>query len=412
MDHIEPIKCLIVRIKQDKGVGPVTWSATDFSPVDAVQIVSLLRSYSGLSRAELAALMHATPATITHQVRGLIDGGWVQEAGVRRSLGGRPRVGLCLNDQAAFAVAVEVGLTTVVIAAVDFGGHIVAARRIPESVAAITQGITVIAAAIREVVEEVDAPPEKWAGLGLAIPGIWDMSSQSVAFAPNLVQWTGINLVELLRRTVGLDPVVVENDADASALGELWFGAGRELQDLLFVLCDVGIGSGIIIQRRLVRGQDNTVGEIGHLVVEHARDLPACGCGHVGCLESVASLAALQRYVAHGMVEAEALKTIAGYLGMALAGVVNLLGPQTTILGGALFDRHPVLWPLLVQDTRSRVLTHLLHRTQFILSPLGDQAALLGLAGLIFGRRLSPETGPRLSAAPRRLTGNTKPLDF
>ncbi len=378
--------------------------------IEADHIIRILRNYPQLSRSELVTLLPVTPATLTHQVRDLIDAGWIVETSSHRSsTGGRPRIGLSVDNGAAYAVVVSVGLTTVLIAAVDFGGHIVAKREIQDSMTAVAQGINVVSDAIKEVMMQLAIDASKWAGLGVAIPGIWDPDSESVVFSPNLPDWNGMKVGELFRRSTNMESVIVENDADAAAWGELWFGAGREIQDMMCVLCDVGVGSGLVINRQLVRGQDNSVGEIGHIFVDSHGPSYTCGCGHVGCLEAVASLGALNRYLAAGMTQAEALDRVAQYIGMALGSIVNVLCPQVVVLGGAMIQTHPVLWPLIVQNTRARILNHLLHKTQFILSPLGENAPILGLAGLVFERRLQADPGAPTDTVPPSQWGRTKP---
>lgn len=378
--------------------------------IEADHIIRILRNYPQLSRSELATLLPVTPATLTHQVRDLIDAGWIVETSSHRSsTGGRPRIGLSVDNEAAYAVVVSVGLTTVLVAAVDFGGHIVAKREIRDSMAAVAQGINVVSDAIKEVMTQLAVDASKWAGLGVAIPGIWDPDSESVVFSPNLPDWNGMKVGELFRRSTNMESVIVENDADAAAWGELWFGAGREIQDMMCVLCDVGVGSGLVINRQLVRGQDNSVGEIGHIFVDSHGPAYTCGCGHEGCLEAVASLGALNRYLAAGMTQGEALDRIAKYIGMALGSIVNVLCPQIVVLGGAMLQSYPVLWPLIVQNTRARVLNHLMHKTQFILSPLGDYAPLLGLADLVFERRLQIGQGAPVDTVPPSQWGRTIP---
>ena len=369
--------------------------------VELGDIVRLLRNRPQLSRSELSTLLPVTPASLTHQVRDLIDGGWVKEATTHRSsTGGRPPMGLTLDNAAAYAMVVSVGLTTVLVAAVDFGGRIVVKREIPDSMTAIAQGITVISQAIRDVIATVGVDTNKWAGLGIAIPGIWDPDREVVVFSPNLPEWNGMKVGELFRRSTGIDSIIVENDADAATWGELWFGAGRNIQDMMCVVCDVGIGSGLVINGQLVRGQDNSVGEMGHIFVDSHELDNVCGCGRIGCLEAVASLGALNRYMVEGMSQAEALDKVSAYMGMALGSIVNVLCPQVVVLGGATLQTYPVLWPLVVQKTRARVLNHLLHKTEFILSPLGDRAPLLGMAGLVFERRLHTDEVPENTVSP------------
>ncbi len=375
-----------------------------YGRADIGRLINLLRNYPQLSRSELAAMSLVTPATIGHQVRDLMEAGWIKESSSRRGAQvGRPRLGLVVNDEAAYAIVAVIGLTTVIVAMVDFGGHILIKREIPQSMAAVARGITVVSQTISEVMAAQALDPVKCAGLGIAIPGIWDAENETVVFSPNLPEWEGMKVGELFRRSVGIEPVVVENDADAAAWGELWFGTGRDVQDMMYILCDVGIGSGLVINRQLVRGQDNSVGEIGHMWVGAPDSTSRCGCGHHGCLEASASLASLNRYVDAGMSLSDALEKIAEYVGMSLSSIINLLCPQALVLGGALLEQNPVLWPLIVQSTRSRVLNHLLHKSQLILSSLGSHAPLLGLASLVFERQLLAAQGyPPESLSPTR----------
>ncbi len=386
------------------------WPQNSGTRMDADYIIKLLRNYPQLSRAELSTMLPITPATLTHQIRTLIDSGWIGETTAHRSaIGGRPRMGLSVDNTAAYAVTVVVGLTTVDVAVVDFSGHIVVQREIEHFMTAVSQGIAVISETIQEVIEQAAIDPHKWAGVGISIPGIWDPDSETVVFSPNLPQWDGMKIGELFRRSLDVPDIIVENDADAAAWGELWFGAGRDIQDMVYVLCDVGIGAGLVINHQLVRGQDNSVGEIGHMFVTSEGPDYSCGCGHVGCLEAVASLGALNRYQDGGMTQDAALDHVAQYLGMALGSIVNILCPQVVVLGGAMLQSYPVLWPMIVHNTRSRVLNHLMHKTQFILSPLGDHAPLLGLADLVFSRRLHRDPGSPLDTLAYQQWGRVTP---
>lgn len=364
-------------------------------------LVNVLRNYPYLSRAELNTMLPVTAATLTHQIRDLIDAGWVQENSLRRpSTGGRPRVGLTLRNDAAYAISVLIGPNTTTIAVTDFGGHIVVKEHLCHPMASITKGISAINQTIEKLLSTHAIDRQRLAGVGIAIPGIWDPETETVVFSPNLQEWAGMKLYELFRRTTQFSSIVVENDADAAAWGELWFGAGREVQDMMYVLCDVGIGAGIIMQRQLVRGQNNSLGEIGHLFVDSQNSDFVCGCGHFGCLEALASLTALDRYLAQGVPAPVALDTIAQYLAIGLGGLINVLCPQMVVLGGTMLKSYPELWPLTFRYTRSRLLTHLTHKTQLILSPLEDNAALLGLAGLIFERRLAESQGQTVNTVP------------
>ncbi|AEJ40159.1 XylR [Sulfobacillus acidophilus TPY] len=357
-------------------------------------ITYTLRNYPNLSRAELATMLPVTPATLTHHVRELIDGGWVEEQSARRNnTGGRPRMGLTLRNEAAYAIAMTVSPDLLTGAIVDFGGHIIAKMRLEHPMGQIPSSLQVIQRMTDVLLERYPHQSGRFAGYGIAIPGIWDPESETVVFSPNLQEWAGMKLRELIRRSTDTEPTLVENDADAAAWGELWFGAGRDVQDMMYVLCDTGIGAGIIIQRQLIRGQNNSIGEIGHIFVDSSDSEFLCGCGQYGCLEALGSLTALQRYHAGGMTLSSSLGRVSRYLSIGLGGLINVLSPQVVVLGGRMLAMYPDLWPAIVRDTRSRLLNHLTHKTQLILSPLEDNAPLLGLAGLLFEQELARSQG-------------------
>ena len=359
-----------------------------FMHTDVAGIVELLRERPNLSRAELGQNLGRTPATVTHLVRGLIDSGIVEEIGSHRSFNGRPRIPLRLNPSVMYAFAVDVGVSSVSIAVLDFGGELIYLHEIPQSVAAITEGVSVIADGIQEVFKKTGIEKEKFCGLGVSIPGIFNSAKGTVIFSPNLPEWTGMSLKEMFRTETGLETVVVENDANAAALGELWFGSGKHLQDIICIISDAGIGAGIIHNRELVRGEDNAAGEIGHMLVHTDAKAPVCGCGNQGCLESVASLTVVQRKIQQGEPINEVLEQTTNYLGIAFSNLINTLSPQALILLGPMLTDYPEMWPLAVQKTRARMMPYLLHRTLFLPSALGKHAPLYGLAGLLFSEAL------------------------
>lgn len=362
--------------------------AEGFMHSDVTEIVELLRERPSLSRAELGQNLGRTPATVTHLVRGLINSGIVVEIDSHRSINGRPRIPLHLNPSVMYAFAVDVGIESVSIAVLDFSGKMIYLHEIPQSVSAITEGISVIADGIQYVFAQVGIDKEKFCGLGVSIPGIFNTAKGTVIFSPNLPEWTGMSLQEMFRTETGLDTVIVENDANAAALGELWFGAGKKLQDFICVISEVGIGAGLIHNRQLVRGEDGAAGEIGHMLVDTDTEAPLCGCGKQGCLESFASLSVVKKRIEQGESIAEVLDQTTNYLGIAYSNLVNTFSPQALILLGSMMTDYPEMWPLAIQKTRARMMPYLLNRTLFLPSALGKHAPLYGLAGLLFAEAL------------------------
>ena len=219
-------------------------------------------------------------------------------------------------------------------------------------------------AVLGRMVESLDAAlaragveREQLAGLGIASPGAVDVERGVVPNAPQLPGWQDVPLARLMAERVGV-PAILENDASAAALGEHRFGAGRGTRHMLYITVSTGLGGGIIIDGELYRGKSGAAGELGHMIIDI--DGPPCGCGARGCLEALASGTAIARRGERlaesgdspvlarlrgqeGPVTAEMMKRAADmgdaasreafreaghYLGVALAGYVNIFDPE------------------------------------------------------------------------------------
>jgi len=231
-------------------------------------------------------------------------------------------------------------------------------------------------------------------GVGVALAALTDENGQVVSW-PNRPAWRGLPFQALLQAHWGL-PVTVEDDANAAALAEWAFGAGREYRHVLVMMVGTGVGAGLILNGSLFRGRHGWAGELGHLVV--APDGPACACGNRGCLQVMASGRVLDRLAAErglsgaaAVVAAaergeawasEALSASGRWLGLAAANVVNLLDLEAVIIGGGLSGLGPPWWSTLDETLHAHLLnssqrTIALHR-----SGLPDTAGLLGAARL------------------------------
>jgi len=229
---------------------------------------------------------------------------------------------------------------------------------------------------------------------GVALAALTDEEGNVVSW-PNRPAWRGLPFRSLLQVHLGL-PVLVEDDANAAALAEWAFGAGRKYQHVLVMMVGTGVGAGLILNGNLFRGRHGWAGELGHLVV--LPDGPACPCGNRGCLQVMASGRALDRLAAergltgaaavtaaaeHGEAWAgEALTASGRWLGLAAANVVNLLDLEAVVIGGGLSGLGPPWWSTLDETLHARLLnpshrTVALHR-----AVLPDTAGLLGAAYL------------------------------
>jgi glucokinase len=248
-------------------------------------------------------------------------------------------------------------------------------------------------------------------GLGFGFPGQVDYKTGVVKSAPNIPGWVDIPIAKMIEDEFRV-PVKVDNDVRCAALGELNFGAGIGCENLICITVGTGIGSGLIINGKLVRGASNAAGEIGHIKLQ-MHDGPLCGCGDTGCMEAFASgpaiVAMAQRYIQGGksakfremadseitpFIVSEAAKAgdpvaitifriMAEYIGIGLASVVNLLNPEKIIIGGGVADAGDLLMKPLVETLKSRAMKIAGDKVEVVPAQLGNTAGVIGASLLI-----------------------------
>ena len=185
-------------------------------------------------------------------------------------------------------IGIDVGGTNVKIALVDSNGKIGYSDTIPTR-AEMGYEYTVnnMKQAIRDLLTETKLSPKDIEGIGFGLPGQVDFKSGIVRLITNIPGWVEIPLAKMIEDEFHI-PTRIDNDVRCAALGELNFGAGKGCENLICITVGTGIGSGLIVNGKLVRGASNAAGEIGHIKLQ-MQDGPICGCGDTGCLEAFAS---------------------------------------------------------------------------------------------------------------------------
>ncbi len=239
---------------------------------------------------------------------------------------------------------------------------------------------------------------------GLSAPAVIDQEAGSVTASPNIPALNGLRLAELIQTKIGL-PTILENDANAAAVGERWLGALAGVNNGICVTLGTGVGGGIILDGKLYTGANGTAGEIGHICVEPF-GVP-CECGSRGCVEQYASATAIirmaeeesgggesgsgERMTAESIYDSalggdvaatQIFQTAGFYLGIALGGVVNMLNPEVISIGGGVAQA----WDLFIEETRRQIKLRAFQqpaeRVKLVRSRLGDNAGILGAARL------------------------------
>ncbi|WP_028800313.1 ROK family transcriptional regulator [Streptomyces sp. 142MFCol3.1] len=343
-----------------------------------------------LSRAAVASRIGLTRAAVSTLVDELIRSGLLEELGPERpGRVGRPGSALAVSGRGPAGIGAEVGVDHLAVCAVDLRGDIRARAvrngtnrgRSPEPV------VEELSAMVRQVVAEAEREGLWPAGLAVAVPGLVARDARTVIRAPNL-HWQDTDLSALLPADL---PLTVDNEANFGGLAELWLGDATP-RDFLHVSAEIGIGAAVLVDGHLLRGTRGFAGELGHVPVHP--DGPECPCGGHGCLEQYAGEEAVLR--AAGLEPGEdrvgllseraaqgdphvrhALRDAGTALGIALTGAVNLLDPETVVLGGALSGLAPWLLPSLEEELARRTAGP---ACAVSVSRLGPEGPLLGAA--------------------------------
>ena len=238
--------------------------------------------------------------------------------------------------------------------------------------------------------------------VGVGAPGVIRMDKGIVVKSPNFPDWNNLPLRDELEHALRI-PVVIENDANAAALGEQWRGAGRGINSMILLTLGTGVGAGIVLDNKIWQGADGMAGEVGHMTL--VPDGRQCGCGNSGCLEMYASargivqsyreaagmlditqapeLTSTQVYQAARKGEPVArrvMKDMGTMLGIGIANLINIFNPNMIVIGGGVKDA----WDLFIGATHEEIMRRAFQvpaeRTEIVPSLLGDDAGLIGAA--------------------------------
>jgi predicted NBD/HSP70 family sugar kinase len=347
-----------------------------------------------LTRAALAETTGLTKTTVSKLVGDLIDAGMAVESGtVHDGERGRPGVAVRLSGHRVAALGLEINVDYLAACVVDLSRSVRLLR---------TQAVDNRAASpsdvimrLRELATSMLAGAAELglsvAGAIVALPGPVDRSTGTVHRAPNL-GWRDVAVAGMLALPL---PLLVDNEANLAALGELWFGSGASLGDFLHVSGEIGIGAGLVVDGALFRGAHGFAGELGHVVV--SPDGPGCRCGGTGCLERYAGQDALlppgeemaellARLRAGEPSAAAACERAGSALGVALTTAVNLIDPDTIVLGGIFAPLFPWVSGPAEQTMRRRLGQMRARVPAVVVSKVGADAATLGAAGQVIQR--------------------------
>jgi glucokinase-like ROK family protein len=374
-----------------------------------LRLLRLLRDNGAVSRAELADRLEMPRPRLLAELERLVGLGYVAEAGLAASRGGRRSTLVELSSDLRFA-AVDLGASSIDVEVVNGRLEPVAAYN---EQADIRSGPKAILQRVNELLHKAaaDGAYHKLDAVGIGVPGPVSFRDGVPVSPPIMPGWDRFPVRELLTREHGC-PAVVDNDVNIMAIGERHGGVARSVDDFLFVKIGTGIGCGIYLGGEVYRGTDGCAGDIGHIQVDSHG--PMCSCGNVGCLEALFSGAALakdatvsarsgaspalaERFaaagavtaldVAEGAVEGDVtcirlIRDGGRRVGGVLAGLVSFANPSMIVIGGGLAQLGHILLAEIRSVVYRRSLPLATGNLPVVLSELGPRAGVTGAAVL------------------------------
>jgi predicted NBD/HSP70 family sugar kinase len=368
-------------------------------------VLNYVREREPISRAEIARETELQRSTISAIVEGLTSEGLIEEVGEGESTGGRRPTLLRIRTAGAMAIGVAITPTMTTVATSDLAGRVIEEQHFPTDPDP--------EKTLKQLIELVREFSTKSSGsiesMGISLPGLVDPSTGTAIYVP-FFKWRDIPLAQKISKATGL-PVTIDNDANAVALAELWFGRPEvcDARDFIMVLVAEGIGTGIIFDGQVYRGERGAAGEFGHMIVGSGAPVP-CSCGNYDCWEAFSSeRATVMRYHnSTGVEEApglsfnsvidlalagernaeRALVEMAHYLGIGISNLIVGFSPEAVVVGGDITRA----WSLVadaLSETMERSVRRGLPSARILPSTLGPTPTLRGALSLVLASKFA-----------------------
>lgn len=383
---------------------PADYNVKSFNKHAALDLIRF--TAGGLSRTELAERMGLTRAALSLIVTDLLKSEVVQETEVRSVPNGRPPVTLEINPERGLVGAIDMGATHMSIALADFTARIL--KEVEFSIDIKDGPAICLAEANRNLFSLLHSQGlalSDLSSVGVGVPGPVITEAGMVVAPPIMPGWDRYPIRATLEKMWGC-PVTLNNDAELGALGEWAYGAGRGEKNLAYIKVGSGIGAGLILNQQIYGGTTGAAGEIGHLTIDE--NGPLCNCGNHGCLEAFAGGHAiaqqgqmlaksgkrtvlaelpLDQITAHEVAEAarrgdlhaqEILRRAGTFIGIAIAGLINLFNPSIVIIGGGVAQVGDIITTPIRQAVRERAMRASEQSVRIVTAMLGRRSLLIG----------------------------------
>jgi len=378
------------------------------------ELIDLVRKYGEFSKADLVAFTDYSRTKITSCIQSLLNKKILITNNITEYSGGRRSKTFSLNGNLGLVAGVDIGATSIDLAIADFSGKSLV--RFSEPATVKDGPIKILGRAcslLEKMLKENDLSPEKMNGIGIGVPGPVDFSVGTLVSPPIMPGWDRYPIIQTVQQWFPSANVVVDNDVNVMALGEINQGAGKGVDNLIFVKIGTGIGAGIICEGNIYRGSSGCAGDIGHISVDKSG--PLCHCGNRGCLEALAGgpaiaeralMAAqagkspiLMRYyemngqVLHtedvgdaaregDAVAIEVIRESGQYIGDVLASLVNFYNPEMIVIGGGVRNLGNLLLSSIRQTVLNRSTSLATRDLHIVFSETGPDAGVVGAVNL------------------------------
>ena len=384
-------------------------------------IMNRLHSRAPVSRAALAAMTGLNKSTVSSLVNELIERQFVHEIGVVSTGVGRPSVQLTLNPQAGYIVSVEIGVGYLAAICADFTANLLWTCNEPVAPEADQQAVLDhVVKLLREAIRQGGRamPGHKVLGMAIGVPGLVNKGNGKLLFAPNL-GWRDVAICAHLRKAFPDTPIFVDNEANMAALGEYFFGAAQDHDEVLYISgAGVGLGGAMVRNGQVIRGATGFAGEFGHMTLYPDGEL--CRCGNRGCWETEVNQTAVTRHLRKAIqrgqktvlrendlsiqvviaaakkgdrVARTMLENIGQALGTGTASLVNALNPDLVLFGGTLSLASEFLIPVIQRELHERAVKWGAETVPVRAARHGSQACVMGGVAAVYQNILSQPSG-------------------
>lgn len=363
--------------------------------INRALIMHLLRHHESIPRAEIARRLNLSKVTVSAIISDLLENGYVVEIGKGATIkkGGRRPIMLSLDTSNKFVIGVDLGTTNTVAAIGNLKGAILKKVRIPTARNhSIENIIGQVSRLVSEIINGSEINKSKIIGLGLSVAGQVEKESGFIIFSPHF-NWRNVHIAKLVEEKTGFK-TIADNCTRVMALGEMWFGEGKNILNLLFINVGYGIGSAFVIDGKIYHHHS----EFGHIFITKKKI--HCPCGRYGCIEVVASGSAIERqanqlidvndneWITAKIVAERAKKgdpvakkiySEAGrYLGRGISILANSINPEKIIIGGGVSSAGDLLLKPILKEFTNNTMEVVKENTKVCISSLGMEAGVYG----------------------------------